>query len=382
MRCDARGDPERRELDLRERYGEHERRAGFVEHERDPATIVADGRQAARPTRAAERLAQGCASVCRRDLDGTADVRHDSATFVNDLRTSAARVISVGRNAAWIVFEDETEPRLAQLRKGDRHATTLIPGDLVDASPLDDDRVVVERVHPRSFVLERRTAGGRTKQMAANVDTLAIVAALAEPALHVAMVDRLIAFAEMHDVRSLLAFTKPDLVRTDPNLPATFGEDMVRLYRSLGYTAMLLQPRDGIGIEELRSEIATSRVLLVGNSGVGKSSIFGKLGGVSAVGELSRFGRGKQTTTSARLFRTGDGFLIDSPGVGEFMLEDMTPGRVTQLFVEMREPATHCRFADCKHTVEPVCGIRAALAAGTIAASRYRSYREIIAGTA
>jgi ribosome biogenesis GTPase len=266
------------------------------------------------------------------------------------------------------------------MRKGDRHTTMVIPGDLVETSPLEDERVVIERVLPRSFVLERRTPGGRTKQMAANVDTLAIVAALAEPALHVAMVDRLVAFAEQHEVRALLAFTKTDLVARDPDLPPTFAADMVALYSGLGYTALLLQPRDGIGIDELRAEIAKSKVLLVGNSGVGKSSIFGKLGGVSAVGELSKFGRGKQTTTSARLFRTGDGFLIDSPGIGEFTLEDMTPGEATQLFVEMREPATHCRFADCRHTVEPACGIRTALAEGRIAASRYRSYREIIDG--
>jgi ribosome biogenesis GTPase len=254
----------------------------------------------------------------------------------------------------------------------------LIPGDLVDVSPLEDERVVVERVHPRSFVLERRTLGGRTKQMAANVDTLAITAALAEPALHIAMIDRLIAFAEMYEVRALLAFTKPDLVKNDPNLPPTFGEDLVRLYTGLGYTALLLQPRDGIGIDALRAEIAKSKVLLVGNSGVGKSSIFGKLGGVSAVGALSKFGRGKQTTTSARLFRTGDGFLIDSPGIGEFALEAMGPPEATQLFVEMREPATHCRFADCRHTVEPACGVRAALADKRIAPSRYASYLEII----
>jgi ribosome biogenesis GTPase len=266
------------------------------------------------------------------------------------------------------------------MRKGDRHTTMVIPGDLVETSPLEDERVVIERVLPRSFVLERLTHGGRTKQMAANVDTLAIVAALAEPALHVAMVDRLIAFAERHEVRALLAFTKPDLVARDPQLPPRFGAEMVALYGGLGYTALLLQPRDGIGIDQLRAEIAKSKVLLVGNSGVGKSSIFGKLGGVSAVGELSKFGRGKQTTTSARLFRTGDGFLIDSPGIGEFTLEQMTPGEATQLFVEMREPATHCRFADCRHTVEPTCGVRTALAEGRIAASRYRSYREIIDG--
>src|SRR5579872_4430634 len=89
-----------------------------------------------------------------------------------------ARVVGVGRNSAWVVREDETTARLASLRrKGANMQTMLAPGDLVDVRPLEDGTVVVERVHPRTFTLQRRTVGGRTKTMAANVDTLAIVAA-------------------------------------------------------------------------------------------------------------------------------------------------------------------------------------------------------------
>jgi ribosome biogenesis GTPase len=116
---------------------------------------------------------------------------------------------------------------------------------------------------------------------------------------------------------------------------------------------------------------------LVGNSGVGKSSIFRALGGVNAIGDLTRFGRGRQTTTSARLFQAGDGFLIDSPGIGEFTLDPLPAIELAHLFVEMREPATRCRFDDCRHLSEPDCAVRAAVEAGAIAASRYASYREM-----
>lgn len=281
-----------------------------------------------------------------------------------------ARVIAVGRNAAWIVAADESEPRLASLRKGARR-TMPAPGDLVTARAIAEDRVVVDEIHPRGFALVRRTGGGRTKTMAANVDTLAIVAALVDPPLHLEMIDSLVAFALQHDVAPLLLLTKPDLAGEES------AERIAALYRSIDVPVILLNAKTGRGVEELRAAIAARHALLVGNSGVGKSTIFRALGGIGVVGDLSRFGRGRQTTTSARLARLGDGFLIDSPGIGEFALDPMPAGEAAWLFVEMREPATRCRFADCRHLAEPGCAVREAVEEGRIAASRYASYAHI-----
>lgn len=282
-----------------------------------------------------------------------------------------ARVIGVGRNAAWIVADDETEPRLASLRSKVKHAM-LVPGDLVDARQIADDRVVIDAVLPRGFALVRRTLGGRTKTMAANIDTIAVVAALVDPPLHLAMIDRLVGFAEQHDVGALLLLTKADLAGAEA------AERTAALYRAVGVRTLLLNPKTGHGMDELRAELAARHALLVGNSGVGKSTIFKALGGIGVVGDLSRFGRGRQTTTSARLFRFGDGFLIDSPGIGEFILDPMPATELAQLFAEMREPAQRCRFKDCRHLGEPGCAVLAAVAAGTIAPSRYASYKEIL----
>ena len=87
-------------------------------------------------------------------------------------------------------------------------------------------------------------------------------------------------------------------------------------------------------------------------------------------------------TSTARLFQTPRGFLIDSPGIGEFTLDPLPPAEVARLFVEMREPAERCRFSDCRHLTEPGCAVRLAVESGTIAPSRYESYREILAGSA
>jgi ribosome biogenesis GTPase len=286
-----------------------------------------------------------------------------------------ARVIAVGRNAAWIVAADETEPRLASLRRRAKDTAMPVPGDLVDAQVIAEDRVVIDAIHPRGFVLERRTGGGRTKEMAANVDTIAIVAALVDPPLHLAMVDRLVAFAVQHEVSPLLLLTKADLAGEEA------AERIAAIYRALDVPTLILHPKAGRGMDGLRELLGPRHALLVGNSGVGKSSIFRALGGIGVVGDLSRFGRGRQTTTSARLVRLGDGFLIDSPGIGEFALDPMPATEAAWLFTEMREPATRCRFANCRHLAEPDCAVRKAVAEGRITRSRYASYEEIVAGT-
>ena len=281
-----------------------------------------------------------------------------------------ARVIAVGRNAAWVVRDGDDEPVLAALRKT-LARTVLAPGDLVAVRALEDGRVVVDAVEPRSFALVRRTAGGRTKTMAANVETMAIVVALTDPPPSLAMLDRLIAFGVQHGIAAALILTKADLAG------AAAAERIGAVYAPLGIPVLVVQPKTGDGIDALRAYLAGRHALLVGNSGVGKSSIFRALGGIATVGDLSRFGRGRQTTTSARLFAGPDGFLIDSPGIGEFILDPMPAAELPRLFAEMREPATRCRFDDCRHLAEPDCAVREAVAEGRIAASRYASYREL-----
>jgi len=284
-----------------------------------------------------------------------------------------ARIVSVGRNAAWLAFEDEERLRLASLRKNVERLA-LVPGDLVRALPLDDERVVVVGREPRSFALERTTAGGRKKTMAANVDGIAIVAALARPALHLAMVDELLAFGEIHGLRAHIVFTKPDLGR----LAGVDAEALLTLYRELGYAVFALDPRTPDGVGALQAAFAGAATLLIGQSGVGKSSLFRALGGKADVGDVSKIGRGKQTTTTGRLHRFAEGFLIDSPGVGEFELSASTGEEIALGFVEFAPASAGCRFDDCRHRTEPGCGVRAAVDAGTIAATRYASYRAIL----
>lgn len=290
-------------------------------------------------------------------------------------RSFPALVVGVGKNAAWVALDGESEPRVADLKRtaGERHM--LLPGDRVTVRVLEDGRTLVEAREPRAFVLERRTAGGRSKAMAANVDTLVTVTALADPAPRTLLLDQLLAFAELQGIAALVLLTKPDLA--DPAL----ASGLRAVYEAAGYTVVIANPKTGEGISMLRDLLHGRRSLLCGLSGVGKSSSFQALGGSGTIGEVSRHGLGRQTTTAARLFRLEDGFLIDSPGVAEFGLGAVTPQELAGGFREFQNLGRACRFSDCTHLREPGCAVREAVEAGAIPASRYGSFVRILEGS-
>jgi ribosome biogenesis GTPase / thiamine phosphate phosphatase len=285
-----------------------------------------------------------------------------------------ARVVSVGKNAAWVVLDTEERPRVADLKRAGSGVKRqmLVPGDRVDVRILEDGRSLVDALHPRTFTLQRRTVEGRAKTMAANVDTMVTVTSLADPPPRLLTLDQLLAFAELEQIDAIVVFTKPDLA------DRSGAAELTSLYSSLGYQVLVLNPKMGVNVDGLRAALGGRHALLGGVSGVGKSSIFRALGGDSVVGDTSRYGLGRQTTTASRLYRMPGGFLIDSPGVAEFGLGAITPQELVEGFREMREPARLCRFSDCSHIHEPGCGVQAAVAAGRIAPNRYASYRRIL----
>lgn len=287
-------------------------------------------------------------------------------------QTQRALVVSTGKNAAWVCVDGEIEPRVAQLRRQSGKRSMPVPGDIAHVRILEDEKTVVDRLEPRRFTLERRTTGGRSKTMAANVDTLVTVTALADPAPRTITLDQLLAFAEIESIGAMVVLTKPD--RAPPEITAGLRE----LYAGLGYPTLVINPKAGENVDGLRAALDSHHALLCGISGVGKSSIFKALGGQADVGSVSRHGMGRQTTTAARLWRLGEGFLIDSPGVNEFGLGEIGPAGLVAGFREMRAPAQDCRFSDCTHLREPGCAVQTAVDEGRIAASRYASYRHIL----
>ncbi len=263
-------------------------------------------------------------------------------------------------------------PRLAQLRRMSGKRFMPVPGDVVQVRMLEGGGTVVECIEPRGFTLERRSAVGRTKTMAANVDLLVTVTALADPPPRLVTLDQLLAFAELEGVAAAVVLTKPDL--GDPELTPGLSA----LYRRLEYPTVCVNPKTGENLEAFRELIRDRNAMLVGNSGVGKSTIFRALGGDTPVGAVSRHGLGRQTTSAGRLYRLHAGFLIDSPGINEFGLGAIDAPTLTPAFREMPALAARCRFRDCTHIQEPDCAVQDAVAGGRVAASRYASYRKML----
>lgn len=261
----------------------------------------------------------------------------------------------------------------------------LVTGDtVVVRAGADDSAGVVVAGAPRRSLLARPDSRGVLRPVAANVDTMLVVLA-PRPAAHAFLVDRYLVAAEHAGIGPVLVLNKTDLLPALPAEERAALEALLATYRQLGYPVLSLSAQDGTGLAALRARVQSQTVVFVGQSGVGKSSLVQALlpGVTIATGDLSAaMDKGRHTTTTARLYHVPDGAsggcVIDSPGIREFTLQHLSPAEVLDGFVELRNLAAGCRFRDCRHEQEPGCALRAAEAAGDVAASRLASYRHIL----
>jgi ribosome biogenesis GTPase len=235
-----------------------------------------------------------------------------------------------------------------------------------------NDGASVESIEPRRNLIERIDNRGRPEPVAANIDRLAIVVA-PEPAPDWFLVDRYWAGAELKEIQSLLVINKSDL-----GSEALQAE--IAVYRSLGLACIETASASGIGLPALNDAIAGNVTLLVGQSGVGKSSIVNALAPAASAqtSELTRDAEGRHTTTTARWYRLGsDTAIVDAPGVRDFAPPASLVRASERGFVEIHALSVDCRFKDCRHMEEPGCAVRSAVLNGLIAARRYESYRRL-----
>jgi len=232
----------------------------------------------------------------------------------------------------------------------------------------------VESIEPRRNLLERIDARGRPEPVAANIDRLAIVVA-AEPPPDWFLVDRYWAGALLKDIGAMLIVNKCDLA-----IDSLRSE--LANYRALGLACLEVASLTGAGIPELREALADQVTLLVGQSGVGKSSIVNALtpDAAAQTAELTRDTEGRHTTTTARWYhlRSGvDSAIVDAPGVRDFAPPASIVCAAERGFVEIHRFGLDCRFNDCRHLQEPGCAVRAAVSSERITARRYESYRRL-----
>lgn len=255
-------------------------------------------------------------------------------------------------------------------------------GDLVPGSKTSLDTVAavacgIAGVGPRRTLLERRMPHGRgAKPIAANIDEVLVVTATRDPAPVPQLLDRLLVIAEVNGLPAAVLLNKTDLDE---------GQAMERRFRRAGYPVFRASVKAGKGMEEIRAHLTGRTTVLTGPSGAGKSSLVNALEPglklrVGAISERSR--RGTQTTVSAVMIplKVG-GFLVDTPGFSEVGLWGVVPREMASCFPEMRVLIDDCKYADCKHLIEPGCAVLDAVKRGDVAADRWESYRRLLEET-
>jgi len=268
-------------------------------------------------------------------------------------------------------------PELAMWQRSE-----LAVGDRVLVSKRDDGEFWVEQVLARTSVLSRPDPGpgeAVERVIAANVDLVVAIAAIQDPPLRLGLLDRTLIAAERGGAETLIVINKLDLV--SPDLETTPSLELLAPYRALGVTVLAVSAECGWGVDALRSEIAAKTCVFVGKSGVGKSSLLNALDPTLglAARDVGAAGKGRHTTTASALYQLENGArVIDTPGVREFGLWQVTADDVQAYFHEFDDFATSCRFADCSHLHEPDCEVRDAVSRGEIAEARYGSYERML----
>ena len=240
---------------------------------------------------------------------------------------------------------------------------SLATGDQVLLEPGEKGEGMIKKVLPRKNFLPRPTM--------ANLDLFVETFACATPDFSFLLADKLLALAELAHIPSILVLNKED------QAPAGLIDEVRRVYEPLGYEVFMLSAKNGTGVEPLRERLRGKLCAFGGPSGVGKSSTINAIDSKVDLrtGEVSeKIGRGKHTTRFAQLLPFDEGYIADTPGFGNLLLEGMEPEQAVAAFREFAQYEGGCRFCPCSHTHEPVCGVKEAVAAGQIAASRYESY--------
>jgi ribosome biogenesis GTPase len=254
-------------------------------------------------------------------------------------------------------------------------------GDRVLVQEEASGQGVIVDIEPRENYIIRKSVKktGHAHLIAANVDRAALVVTLARPKTSLGFIDRFLVSAEAFRIPATLIFNKTDTLN---EAGREFQEQLMALYRSIGYSCFAISALTGEGMEALEAHLSKGTTVFSGHSGSGKSTIINRLipEATQKTQEVSSFAnKGVHTTTFAEMFPYGsEAFIIDTPGIKELGLVDMDNQEISHYFPEMRAYLGECRFHNCLHINEPDCAVIAAMERGDIADSRYLSYFSMI----
>lgn len=250
----------------------------------------------------------------------------------------------------------------------------VVAGDRVLIRPAPtDNEAMIERIEPRTSSIAR-SSKRRKHVIVANVDQVLIVASADQPALKPNLIDRMILTADQSGVRPVICINKVDLCD-----PAKL-QPLAGVYAQMGYKVLLLSVETGYGIDLFRRLLQDRSSVVAGQSGVGKSSLLNVVDPniQLRVADIGNAQKGKHTTTTAELIQLSfGGYVVDTPGLRQFMLWDIIPEEVFGLFRDLRPYENQCHFPNCTHSHEEDCAVKIAVGEGKLDFRRYESYLTI-----
>ncbi|MFM1857697.1 MAG: hypothetical protein RLZ05_757 [Bacteroidota bacterium] len=290
---------------------------------------------------------------------------------------------------SWYILRDEQNrswnARTKGVMKLDEITSTnpVAVGDWVDFEIESEasGTAVINEILPRHNYINRQSPRHKHQHhiVAANLDQSVLVATLREPRTSQGFIDRFLVASEMYHVKPVVVFNKSDLYRSKEQ---QLYEQLRDMYSKLGYVVLLLSAEKKEGLDELMHVLQGKTTLLSGHSGVGKSSLLNELfpGMNRKTQDVSGWsGKGQHTTTFAEMFDLpGGGRIIDTPGMREFGIVDISKQELSHYFPEMKNRIQLCQFNNCLHSNEPGCAIKDAVNTGDIHEDRYVSYRTIL----
>ncbi len=251
----------------------------------------------------------------------------------------------------------------------------------IDVEDKAENTAIITEILARKNYINRQSPRAKHQHhiVASNLDQSVLVATLKEPRTSQGFIDRFLVASEMFHVKAVIVFNKSDLYKQKDQEKF---DQMKAMYEQVGYKVFSTSTKENTGIEALQQELTDKTTLISGHSGVGKSSLLNvifpdihlKTQGISGWS-----GKGQHTTTFAEMFDLPQGGrIIDTPGMREFVLVDITKQEVSHYFPEMRTRLNDCQFNNCLHVNEPGCAIKEAVINEEISEDRYVSYVNIM----
>ncbi|MEO7531821.1 MAG: ribosome small subunit-dependent GTPase A [Sediminibacterium sp.] len=246
---------------------------------------------------------------------------------------------------------------------------------------IQEESAMIDHIHDRKNYVARVSPHNKRQHhiIASNLDQSILFATLKDPKTSQGFMDRFLISCESYHIPAIIVFNKSDIYKKKEMEKFSLLKD---IYESIGYKVVLASVQNNIGIDEIKTLLKDKATLLSGHSGVGKSTF------INAVfpefnlrtQEVSGWsGKGLHTTTFAEMFDLANGGqIIDTPGVREFGLVDISKQELSHFFPEMRALINDCQFNNCMHINEPGCAVKDAVNAGTVSVERYASYLTIL----